>query len=119
MRASIWGIHLRDRLRLPLGGGKLSRSDRLGVGLGGEPLRARHGDRAGKYSGYSFTIVLVSIAWDFSTNARNDIVSVWFNNDYPHKTPRTPIQFVIPRERSDRGNLPEGETQVSATDNNL
>ena len=41
------------------------------------------------------------------------------NNANPYKPPHTLQKFVIPRERSDRGNLPEGETVVSATDYNI
>ena len=37
------------------------------------------------------------------------------NNANPYKPPHTLQKFVIPRERSDRGNLPEGESVVPAT----
>ena len=44
--------------------------------------------------------------------ARNDNVIrvyAWFYNVNPYKSPLTPLKFVIPRERSDRGNLAEAE----------
>ena len=42
--------------------------------------------------------------------------SLGYYNDYPYKSPHTPKKFVIPRERSDRGNLAEAETVASATE---
>ena len=50
--------------------------------------------------------------------ARNDNVIrvyAWFYNVNPYKSPLTPLKFVIPRERSDRGNLAGAETVASAT----
>ena len=44
--------------------------------------------------------------------ARNDNVIrvyAWFYNVNPYKSPLTPLKFVIPRERSNRGNLAEAE----------
>ena len=51
----------------------------------------------GSYNNYSCSLVLVSVAGDFSTNARNDIVFVWFYsvNHYNNVTrARNDIVFV-------------------------